>query len=385
MGCGEEPGVWKEEGKIYKEDGEIDKEDGELELSYKNKQTSNKIFTEHFIKAEGHITGTERKISQEDLSFGASDDKEQIAGYMTRSKGEKVKEELPGKTRRRSRVKLLQWLDGGSALPLGWKMKGEISSPHWRIISSKGHVFQSLRQHFQYMVQQGYQPEEVEEVRSKMALLGWQKDQLLPRGWMYKTTFGKHWYCTKEGDLLIGHKNVLIYLENNEVEALKEFKLFTKKQGGERRRDLSKFKPSPYLPEGWICSELTHGAHINIVSQEGHRFTSYTNAATFMESEDKYTSLDIEKLFLHPDGHKHTTPSSYWVKNEFLPPGWRCKPARKGNGLLLRNPVGKTIYSYRDAISMMKKEGSYSKGDIEKLYQYQYGESHTESQTHSVV
>ena len=144
------------------------------------------------------------------------------------------------------------------------------------------------------------------------------------------------------------------------------------KQGGERRRDLSKFKPSPYLPEGWLYSELTHGANINIVSQEGQRFTSYAIAATFMEAEEKYTSLDIERLFLHPNGHKHNTPSSHWVKHEFLPSGWRFKPARKGKGIQLRNPVGKTAYSYM--ASLMKKEKSYSKGVIEKLYQYPYRE-----------
>ena len=65
--------------------------------------------------------------------------------------------------------------------------------------------------------------------------------------------------------------------------------MFTKKQGGDRRRDLSKFKPSLYLPEGWLYSELTHGSHINIVSQEVQRFTIYPIAATFMESEEKYT------------------------------------------------------------------------------------------------
>ena len=138
----------------------------------------------------------------------------------------------------------------------------------------------------------------------------------------------------------------------------KDFKLFTKKQGGDRCRDLSKFKPSLYLPEGWLYSELTHSSHINIVSPEGQRFTSYAIAATFMESEEKYTSHDIEKLFLYP--------SSHWVKNEFLPSGWRFKPARKGKGILLRNPVGKTACSYEDAISLMKKEGSYSKGVIKK-------------------
>ena len=143
--------------------------------------------------------------------------------------------------------------------------------------------------------------------------------------------------------------------------------MFTKKQGGDRRRDLSKFKPSLYLPEGLLHSELTHGAHINIVSQEGQRFTSYAIADTFMESEEKYTLHDTEKLFLHPYGPKHNTPSSYWVKNEFLPSGWRFKSAKKGKGILLRNPVGKTACSYEDAISLMKKEGSYSKAVIEKL------------------
>ena len=69
-------------------------------------------------------------------------------------------------------------------------------------------------------------------------------------------------------------------------------------------RDLSKFKPSPYLHVGWLCSEFTNGNHINIVSLEGQRYKSYKRAAAFMKADEKYTAQDIKKLFSYPDGLK---------------------------------------------------------------------------------
>ena len=39
------------------------------------------------------------------------------------------------------------WMDGGTLLPSGWKMKGEVDSILCRILSPEGIIFQSLRLH----------------------------------------------------------------------------------------------------------------------------------------------------------------------------------------------------------------------------------------------
>ena len=221
-------------------------------------------------------------------------------------------------------------------------------------------------------------------MKSKMLLHGWLKDDLLPIGWSYKIMNGEHRYCTRDGDVIKGDKNVLAKLKIIEVEAVSDFSLFTKKQGF-GVRDLSKFQPSPYLPKGWLCSEITNGNHINIISQKGQGFKSYTKAAAFMKADENYTSLDIERLFLYPDGNKHPFKDfSRWVKSEYLPPGWRCKPATKGKNILLKNPVGKTVHSYSEAIKMMENDRSYTKGEMERLYQYPDGECHKQSEMDTI-
>ena len=230
----------------------------------------------HLRKCGGTL---EEKYMLEEFMMTKSNE-EKILRYVARSMGESVQDKLPYKAGRSSSPDS-KWMDEGNLLPAGWKMKGEIGSPSCKILSSKGRVFQTLRQHFRYMVEQGYLPEEVEELRSKMALHGWQEDQLLPRGWTYKVKSGEHRYCTREGDIINGHTNVFTNLRNSQVEAMEDFILFTKKQSGEVR-DLSRFKPSPYLPEGWFGSEFTNGNHINIVSVEGQRYKSYKMAAAFM-------------------------------------------------------------------------------------------------------
>ena len=327
----------------------------------------------------------EEKCLLEEFMMSKSE-QEKILRYMARSMGEVDNKEFPGTNKSQGRMNVINqpdstWLDGGDLLPAGWKMKGAIGSPGGWILSSKGRMFQTLRQHIKYMVEQGYLPEEIEKVKNKLSMFGWQEDQLLPRGWTYKIKNGEHRYCTGEGDLIKGDKNVLTKLKSSEAETVSDFILFIEKKGF-GVRDMSKFKPSPYLPEGWLCSDITNGKHINIICQNGQAFKSYTKAAAFMKADEKYTSFDIEKLYLYPDGHKHPfTDFSKWVKSEYLPPGWMCKPLTRGNHILMKNPVGKTAHSYREAVRIMESDGSYTKGQMERLYQYPDGECHKPIQT----
>ena len=126
------------------------------------------------------------------------------------------------------------WMDGGTLLPSGWKMKGEVDSILCRILSPEGIIFQSLRLHLRYMVQYGYTADKVEEVRSKMGLHGWQEDLLLPQGWRFKIKAGHHKnrYCTKEGDIIKGDKNLLSKFKTLENRDIKNFNMFIKKHGG---------------------------------------------------------------------------------------------------------------------------------------------------------
>ena len=209
------------------------------------------------------------------------------------------------------------WLDGGDLLPAGWKMKGEPGMGNYRVLSSENLSFPALRHHLRHMLQNGFLDEQVEEVRSKMLLNGWQKDELLPRGWMYKPKTEKKpaLYCTFEGELVQSHSRAMEKLKETDGEAVENFDAFMKKLGiglRDLRMDLSDFKTSLYLPEGWLGNEKAqsvHNKHIHLVNKEHKRFSTYKSAAEFMEADARYSAQDVEMLMLYPDGKRHCNGS----------------------------------------------------------------------------
>merc|ERR550519_2120287 len=65
------------------------------------------------------------------------------------------------------------------------------------------------------------------------------------------------------------------------------------------------WKDHPYLPKGWIYRDkkLTE-IGIFLISKEGKLFQTYKAAVWFMRSSDDYTSEEVDKLYLFPDGNQ---------------------------------------------------------------------------------
>ena len=145
----------------------------------------------------------------------------------------------------------------------------------------------------------------------------WKTNELLPMGWKFKEGRGEQMqFLSREGTIV----------SSNEIQKLYHF-------------DHNTWKPNEYLPQGWMCSSAT-GSNIRLKSSDGRKFYTYKAAVTFMKNDSNYTSEDMTRLYLYPDGkdraEKKLAIPKGWKPNEFLPEGWTCKPVVNGTKIRIR-------------------------------------------------
>ena len=183
-------------------------------------------------------------------------------------------------------------------------------------------------------------------------------------------------------------------LEMKEPDA-QNLKTFVKKNSNVTsvKIDTSEYKPSEYLPEGWLGKEKTEedkeegkrDTHIKIMNEEGVRFGSYKKAFEFMKANEKYTAEDIEKLYLYPDGKKHIQlgAAEEWKSSEYLPQGWLCLPAKDGAQINIASAdtIREKFRSYKKAAEFLKANPKYTSEDVDRLYLYPDGSQHLNPDT----
>ena len=192
--------------------------------------------------------------------------------------------------------------------------------------------------------------------------------------------------------------------------------------------NLNGWSTNPYLPQGWLCHK-TQDNNIRLYTSEGVRLRSYKTAAEYMMQNANYNQHDINRLYLYPEGKENSvakqnlaqisaelglklksiqssqsfdptchgkvgseearqeeqqgwTPQQQnlpgsremedWKENEFLPPGWRCRPNKHGNISLLTVDNVK-IKSYKGAVDFMLEHDDYSQEDIDRVQMYPDG------------
>ena len=109
------------------------------------------------------------------------------------------------------------------------------------------------------------------------------------------------------------------------------------------------------------------------MSPKGDLISNMRRVVRFLQnfggnSEDKRLLEEFTKM---TSDFKGKLDLSKWLRNKYLPAGWRCKP--NGNVILLKNPEGKVAHSFRQAMKLMVEDGRYSKEEMERLQQYPDG------------
>ena len=203
-------------------------------------------------------------------------------------------------------------------------------------------------------------------------------------------------YCTEKAELIESHTAVLKLSLSMAETVAQNVKTFVRRNSNTSGKiDTSEYKPSEYLPEGWLGKEKEvskedkeegrRDTHIKIMNDEGVRFGSYKKASEFMKASEKYTPEDIEKLYLYPDGKRHIQLGlvEEWKTSEYLPQGWLCLAVKDGSHINIASSdtIREKFRSYKKAAEFLKANPKYTSDDVDRLYLYPDGTQHLSPET----
>ena len=209
------------------------------------------------------------------------------------------------------RVTGFKWEACTLTLPEGWKKrrgKGKLEAE--MVLSPGGLQFRSRYNALLSMYKDGSGEKEIAAMRSKLQFEGWETEEFLPDGWLYKRTW-----------------------------------------------------------EGLISSG-SFSTNTVYISREGNVFESVKLAVEFMESMEEYKEKDIEQLkaFQAQLSRVTTKRREDWVESDTVPPGWKVRPGcgkEAGKEWVLR-PDGRQFMTRCIALQYLAKEGA-DQEDIDLL------------------
>jgi len=134
----------------------------------------------------------------------------------------------------------------------------------------------------------------------------WKTNEYLPAGWMCKDIKSGLNLKTDTGMRLWSYRTAAVYMETDAKFSQADIeRLYLYPDGRSHAQAGSgEWKTSEYLPEGWKYKESgTH--HLNLLTEDGTRLSSYIAATRYMQYRGGYTSTSLHQLYTFPDGKNH--------------------------------------------------------------------------------
>ena len=265
-------------------------------------------------------------------------------------------------------------------MPAGWKVRTSAgSSGREYILRPDGRQYMSRVNALQHLLKQGCSQADIAAMKDKLGFEGWQSDEHLPPGWLYKVvsegfTKDNKWYnvisfLSKDGDLLDNMKHVLEHMENHEEYTdrdVENCKMFQEIQScPEKRYDWLPNDGS--LPDGWRRRVSDGEAKMEwILSPEGKQYRSRFVAIQDMIKK-QYPDNTVKKMRQLMINHEN------WSRSEFLPEDWLFKIMCEGvtkdnkwyNTIFYLSREGNALESMKNVQDYMEKRKEYSKKDID--------------------
>jgi len=206
-------------------------------------------------------------------------------------------------------------------LPEGWMCKERKEGTHICVKTDNGVRFRSYRGAVEYMEENSeYTKEDVEKMymypdgKNHAAQTpsdeDWITNEFLPEGWMCKERKEGTNICVKTNNSVIfrSYRLSIEYMEENieyRNEDIARFHLYPDgKNHSIPTHSNAEWKTSEYLPPGWKYKETgTH--HLNLLTEDGTRLSSYIAATRYMQYRGGYTSTSLHQLYTFPDGKNH--------------------------------------------------------------------------------
>ena len=254
-----------------------------------------------------------------------------------------------------------EWV-ADQSIPIGWRIwKGQGKE---MILSPNGIQFGSRREAFQELVAKNYPDTMKAEMFDKLSYEGFQANDYLPFGWIYKKTVeGELNFLTREGRLLTSFNEAFEFFRTSwgvSQEDVQKFESFERMTGTGSMKPIVWNENDQTVPIGWKTRPAENGRQNQklFLSPDGYELKSRRLALKHMiQYGFSQESVEEMRRFLYYEG---------WMDDQSLPYLWKMK--RTGNTLLFVSGEGEVLESNRGAIDFIQKNPhSYNKEDIERI------------------
>ena len=253
------------------------------------------------------------------------------------------------------------WKSNDPTVPEGWKIRvkdGKKLTYNF-VVSPEGVQYKSRRLALAAMIKEGADPSDIEIMRSSLEHEGYERDELLPRNWLYRDISENAFHIlTENGVTFSSFSNVLSMMKDEGYPGvlIENLEKFEKIKSQTRKAALSDWQNEPNLPMGWK-SRPGHGKLI-FLSPDGIQFYNRKDCISALIKSNSYKP-DNEKL-------KNFMKLDHWIPHDLLPRGWWVRTFKSSRDMFLTNE-GDSLVSVIAAKEYMRARSKYSEKDVKNV------------------
>jgi len=252
-----------------------------------------------------------------------------------------------------TRANKYDWNTKDETIPEGWKSRKTGSKLF--ILSPDGAQFCSRKQCLQYMIKEGFEPEELEEMRRLCGHEGWRESGLLPEGWILQSNASSFQLITHLGEVFDSYKTVITFMERSEEFGQEDVnKVIKLMEENTRRKSALPAKGQVWeedatLPAGWrVRREERAGAMVEVfVTREGKQVVGRPSALEHAVGAG-YTMEEVAAL-------RAGLKVFGWEVHPFLPEGWLSRSS--GDSTSFYTPDNRRLEGHAALLEHLLEEG----------------------------
>merc|ERR1712129_323621 len=275
----------------------------------------------HYMSDEGELFENAKVASEHMKSNSVDYTEEQLENFM----------EFQSILWKTSVFKRDGWLED-ETIPNGWKRRVIGASGKESILRSDGRQFMTRCSALQNMMEENHKIEDIRIMRSKLCHEGWNEDNCLPEGWLYKLweskingkTCRSYRFLSTEGPILESMKMAMEFMRTSGTysrKIIKNCKRFLKKGNRNKNGGNVRWETDSDAPFGWK-SRNSDGRKFYLMP-DGKQIPSLFSAFQYMVKNNFLLSqINVIRSFLKCEA---------WEYDDNLPDGWQVKDTGSEN------------------------------------------------------
>ena len=259
------------------------------------------------------------------------------------------------------------WQEGDSSLPKGWKMRKVGSKSAF--LSPDGQQFLNRVTILQYMIQENYTEDRIDEMRELTSHEGWERSKLLPHNWIFRRAGNdKKRGCrdvsilSAEGYVLRSYKGAKDFMEETpgynhidlanirslELENAKAWRLSKSPEGA--------IPEDCYVPPTWQYK--LSGKKTIFITTDGSLLTTRRLALQHLVTQGG-SGQEVARM-------RDSLVLEGWLEDELLPHDWRFKPHKSGlhGAIVFLTAKGDRVTGVKAALALIESSQEYVEEDL---------------------